>query len=434
MAFLLLLFIVNMDKEIFDIFGYSMDYQIFFDLFNYPIDILIEIVSYWICIEEVCLLDSSFCNKLRRDDFLNLLKEVGFKQSGVEIENCEIKSYLFLNWVFDRTIKLYEIFLQVEDLHDFNLLIKLDFSKTIRIELMQYYPSDGDLSKLINSCVFLNQLILQQCEVSDLMIQSFDRLNQIQLLKIYSVSTDYSMDSMSTLATNCTSLVKLCLIFTAGNGSFGDDNNSSALLDIFKSNFKLNSINVDLIDHKPRKYNTNITLLTDMIGYCPGLRKIDLKWYGILDITLLTVFLTYYVFIEELYFEVTDMLERRTSSYTISKNKSCKLIEITDHHVINDANFLGVFKSCEFTEIILISTKPISNVSITKISQYCKHNLRSITLNNCGNNFSHQSLLYLIENCKVLNSLSLKNCFHIDIKVLKSKLEKNHIDIIVIKL
>jgi hypothetical protein len=418
-----------MEKENFDIFGYSMDYQIFFDLFNYPNDILVEIVSNWINIEEVCLLDSAFSNKLRRADLVNLFQEKGFRQCGVEIENFEIKSYLFLYWVFVRKIKLYEIFLQVEDVHDFNLLNKMDLSKTIRIELLQYYPSDGDLSNLINSCVLLEQLILQQCEVSDLMIQSFNRLNQIQLIKIYSGSRDYSMDSMSTLAANCTSLVQLCLIFTAVNGSCGDTNNNLALLDIFKSNVKLNSITVDLIDIKPCKYNTNITLLTDMIGYCPSLREIDLKWYGILDMNQLTAFVTYYVCIEELYFEVTDILDRRTSSYTINKNKSSKLIEISDHYIVNDADFLRVFKSDEFTEIILTSTKPISNVLITKISHYCKHILRSITLNNCGNNFSHHSLIYLIENCKVLNSLRLKNCDHIDMKALKSNFKRNAIKV-----
>jgi hypothetical protein len=425
----------NVIYDTFDVFGYSKDYRFFFDLFDYPIDIVVEIVSKWNVIEDVCSLDSAYCNKFRRTDFERLLKHTGFTQSGIEIEGfCDI-SYFFLEWIFLRSIKLYEIYLQIEDSDDFDLLCQLDLSKTTRLKLVQYSPNDGNLSILVNSCVMLKQLVLLCCQVSDSMILSVTCLHQLEYLKIFSRSSEFTMDSVSTLAANCKSLKKLCLIFSGTDGESSNLRNHEALLELLQRNLNLLSIDVDLINDQPLRNNTNISLLNDMVGYCKYLKKCELKWYGIFNISHLTTFLAYFNFIEYISLEVTDNSHevlQVTSCYTYSHQNMSKCLKIVDHSIIKNYDFLSLFEQHEFNEIKLFRTQPVSNEIISQIAHRNAKSLQKLSLNDCGKKFTYDSIVKLLTCCKVIRSLYLNLCGHLKYVALvtfcpNTLLEKLHI-------
>jgi hypothetical protein len=148
---------------------------------------------------------------------------------------------------------------------------------------------------------------------------------------------------------NCKSLEQLCLIFSGINGKSSDiRTSSSALLDLLKGNQNLIVIDIDLINNKPLCNNSNITLLSDMIGYCQFLKHLDLKWYGTFDISHLTLFLAYYGSIEHITLEVTDQSSQITSCYTYSQQNCYKYIHIIDHLVVQELDFWKLFEQSDF--------------------------------------------------------------------------------------
>jgi hypothetical protein len=407
----------------FDLFGYPDSFIILFEIFDYPNDILIEIVSKWIVLEDVCSLDTAYCNKFRREHLTELLKHIGFTQSGIECENDPEKSLWFFDWVFSRNIKLYQIYLHVDNYEDFGLLCELDLSLTTRIKLFQYSPPDGNLANLINLCVRLEQLVLQYCRVSDYMIQSLPRLHQLKYLKIDSTSLDFTMDSISTLAASCTSLEKLCLIFYDFNGESINMDTNETLLELFKRNHNLRSIEVDLINSNPLSNNTNLSLVSDMVGHCQYLKKCDFKWYGPFNISHLSSFLKFYCCIESFSLVVEDPrpdFDPVLSKYIYSKQNDSKRLKIVDH----SGDLLCLFDYHAFTEIDLVCTRPVTDITISRIAQKSRNQLLKLTLDNCGDQFSNDSILDLLNSCKELSMLCLIHCDHLNFKTLASKFQK----------
>ncbi len=416
-------------NESFEIFGYANDYLILFDLFDYPEDILVDFFSQWNVIKDICSLDTAYCNKFRRQDFKRLLTHKGFTISGIECEEYydENLCYLFLDWIFVRKIKLCEIFLLVDDFQDFDLLCKLDLTRTTRIKLIQYSPSDGDLSILVNSCVSLEHLILQNCKVSNIIIKSIAHcLHQLKYLNIFSSCSDFTMDAILILAANCKSLEKLCLIYSRWNYNEKEleegkqqQSTTETLLELFKNNLNLRAIDLDLTNGQSLCKNTSLSLMNDIVvGHCcQYLTKCDLKWYGKFNIAHLTSFLTCCGLMQTFSLEVTDLhnLIQTTSSYNYLKSDKYKCLKISDHSSVIQNDILRFFDNHnDFTEVALINTGPIKDQIICKIAHTSSKSLRTMTLDNCGEQFTHDSILELFALCQSLHSIYLNKCDHLN--------------------
>jgi hypothetical protein len=88
--------------------------------------------------------------------------------------------------------------------------------------------------------------------------------------------------------------------------------------------------------------------------------------------------------------------------------------------VVQELDFWKLFEQSDFSEIHLHCTRPVTDAFITKIAQSRSQSLQDITFDNCGQDFSHHSLLNLIESCKVLKFLRLAHCDHLNLVALKT--------------
>jgi hypothetical protein len=395
-------------------------------LLDYPDVLINEWLTNWIILDDFCALDTAFCNKSQRIFFQAIMKRKEFTQRGIKSKYNNQKVLFFLRWIFSRGIKLNYIFLQVQNEEEFNLLNKINLSSTKVVKIRHYEPSEGSIVRLVDSCICVERLVLNDCSVSDSMIYHMSKINQLLYIKLYSNSSDCTMNTILTIAEKCRNLVKIVLIYGCCNGDSQYVDVNGALLKLVQNNKCLNHIHIDLVDEWPQNNNTNLTILRDIIGCCLQLVYCDLKYYGVFDISYLTTFLMYQKTIKQLFIEVTDAEEGLFSRYSYCASyNSVKELTITNHIIKDDLKFENLFQEIQFTEIVLDNIQSISDNVITFIAFHNNVMLKSFLIENCGSKWTHESLNKLLVNCLKLECLSLIECHHLNFNNIAENLQQH---------
>jgi hypothetical protein len=406
-------------------------------LFNYPDDLLNEVFTQWIVLDDFCVVDTAVCNTFQRINFELIIKREEFTQRGIKAEDYQHKSLSFLKWIFLRGIKLHYIFLQVRNVEEFTFLNKINLSKTKIVKIHHYDPAEGSIVRLVESCICLERLVLNNCKVSDAIIFYMSRcFNQLKYLKLYSNSSDCTMNSILAIAEKCRSLEKIVLIYGCSNGNSQYVDINDALLKLVQNNTYLKNIHIDLVDEWPQNNNTNLTILKDIIGNRLQLVQCDLKYYGVFDISYLTTFLLHQKTIRQLYIEVTDAEEGLFThySYCTSANNSVKELTIANHVIKDDLKFENLFQENQFTDIVLDNIQSISDNIIILIAFHSNVMLKSFFIENCGSEWTHDSLNKLLVNCLKLECLSLVECLHLNFDNIAENLQQYALQYSLLKL
>jgi hypothetical protein len=385
-----------------------------FDILSFPDVIINDVLSHWLLIEEVCFVDTSFCNSFRRLDFKLTLKRREFQQNGTEDFYYNQKGLFFYKWIFMREIKLLSVYLLVQNKMEFNELIRINLSSTNTLKLTHYEPEEGNIVYLINSCENLKELSLKNCKISDTVLKTFPRLEQLKLFEFYSNSIDCTMNSISTLAHKCVMLETLVLIFCLGNGDSQYVDVNTSLLELFQSNTALKHIEIDLIDEWSQSNNTNLTFLRDMTGECANLQHCDLKYYGVFDVSQLTCFLLNHDALQFFNLDIVDPNDGSNSEYYFHSCLNTRIISISNHTVVNNNEFGNLFQMLTFTEIVLDRVDMITDDVIRAIASNNNLFLQSITIKDCGHQWTANALSKLLSSCSLLRCLTLTDCIHIN--------------------
>jgi hypothetical protein len=396
-------------------------------IFSYPDAILNEIFTKWVDINDFCAVDSAVSNVEQRPYFEDLIQSEAFTQYGIDTESFHNqKGFLFLKWIFRRGIKLQYIFLDVQNKEEFALLSSINLSVAKIIDLRHYEPQEGSLFPLINACVRLEELVLKNCNISDIIMYLMPRLNQLKYLNLYSYSNFLTMDAISTVSHKCFSLEKIILIFGCGNGDSQHVNVNDSLAKLVYNNNLLNYIEVDLVDERPGNNNSNLTFLKDIAGRCKNLRHCEIKYYGVLDITCLAKFISCQDIIEKLALEVTDTEEGQFCEVYYCSYNNKKILHIFEHINRNDNQFESLFYNTQFTHIKLKNIKSISDKVVSLIALHSCFSLMYITIYNCGIKWTTDSLKKLLMSCVNLECITLRKCHQINFAKIIEAFDDQH--------
>lgn len=151
----------------------SLNIKHFIDL---SIDIIIDILTIWLEIKDVCKLDTAMNNKKERVILLNILKSNMSIFNGIQSYIISNINNTYLKWIVLREIKIKRLNIRncyEEKLHEIELILKLNSKSLVNLEIINsdaysmgnYYNPfiDSNISSF-NKQDFLHSLISNNCK------------------------------------------------------------------------------------------------------------------------------------------------------------------------------------------------------------------------------------------------------------------------------
>jgi hypothetical protein len=136
-----------------------------------PNDISENIFSNWLSPYDLCEFDSSMCNFEQRKQFFRLIRSKTFSIIGYESSRSHLRAVYYNKWLAYRSIKVKTLYLFGPDQINFSSSLH-NFEQVRKLELSNVNgPTTcvSEISNIINSCNFLNELTLWD-------VQSFNEL------------------------------------------------------------------------------------------------------------------------------------------------------------------------------------------------------------------------------------------------------------------
>jgi hypothetical protein len=222
----------------------------------------------WIEVKNICYLDSAFCNKNQKKNFLNSLNKlviIGCFCDEFDLSECiKTNTELYLGWILKKNIFLNHLCThqwnkKILDLFQIVLNNSEPFLKSLTFNFKHYNIEKKILSEILNSKKLKNLIEL-----------SFIHFKYVNL----SVINDFSLVAISE---NCLNLKMLNL-----EGCFRITDND--LMELSKNCSKLEKLNLKNFIH------INDRSITAISNNCSNLKSLNLSFCpGITDTSVITV-------------------------------------------------------------------------------------------------------------------------------------------------
>jgi len=379
-----------------------------------PFDIYVSVIMNWMDSKDLAFFDTAVCNYEMRKQFTTIIQNKIFYIAGMDSNdlNSLEKIDLFLSWVAVRELKVKKLFLfGCEQMCRCLSFHNSYFDQVTKLELAHV---EGNLNhiieivKIINNCHKIQHLTLYN-------IQSFDEVFKyisnkllrclLELRINLTCSISLSFHLTGCVANYCSHLVFLNLAENNFVGGSPDVLGQLVRILFANSNLLYIGLNHALLD---------CTILTAIQINCRLIQRIKLSGSR-----------------RVLMSDIMDTAKRcpTLTSFLVDANPEAplgptrELIGLFRMLKVSDAFLVQVFQSVNLSASILlrVTELPIIKVSFKglrltneMISSLARNSplLELLSINNCADLFSVQSMLKITSKCLLLKKLHLGDCVH----------------------
>jgi hypothetical protein len=402
-------------------------------------DILICIIANWSDINCATKFDTACCSSAIRLQALELFEHDGFTMISPLITTGDTV-HQFFKWITQRNIKLSSLCLLAPKTIDEQASflpcpISLMKIKELRI--------DGDfdmkLENLINNCLNLRHLTLHSASVNDGLFDKIERLSLLESIKLSSDTTELTPKVLHVLADTCRNLQIIDLKFYSEWSTIDDvDIEKNLLLDfrdtlttlLSHNNIKQLEIGLTLfsnmfrfVEHDDEYFIDSWGLVDIISNTCPSIEICKISYSGSLNTSHVANFFhnnkllrNFTLDNNSVYdpFVCREIVFERTSEVRSILCSDFYDMEYDYEDYLGESRIECLFELCNsYTHIDLAYIHELGFRLLCFIAGKNFETLVHLSITECGTDWSISAIVVVLNACKQLTSLELKDCDHI---------------------
>jgi hypothetical protein len=415
-------------------------------ILDLPKGLFTEFLTKWLTVQQVCRLDSVYCNRNKRELFLNSVAEdVVFSNDPF----LSVDMNRFTEWLVKRKMKLSRIKISMMTMPNVNMMapmLKISGKCMNFIALHNYTGNSLDkvALEIANNCKTLTKLTLMDCDIP----KGFERIlkacTKIAELRIYECkefnSIKLKRESAQTLLNRCPQLRILDISYSGTGTTLGEF--ARACPNLMKLDISYCKEITDESIFLVAKHCTRLTtigffkveVLTDdaiveLAKSCPLLTTVDIASCDFLTNASVIALATHCKLLQKLYIQSNTnfgdpalvALAQNSSHLEILYCGHCtdvtdvgikaiaencgklKRIVMGDNDTITDAAVVAIASSCPHLIELGLGAMSICDVALNAVALHCPH-LEQLDIQE-SSNLTHHGIFSIVLNCTKLNTL-----------------------------
>ena len=391
-------------------------------LFAIPDDILADIYTIWLRLDDVCRLDSALCSKIWRPPFLRLVstKVIRFLREEIDVLDhilCTTTHKALtlpaLEWILERGIHLASLRVRIvhhgiskeDEVHFGRILFallnegRLDKLETINFDRFSYYIKDADIAAILaKSYISMKSIVMHGCNISESSAAHIKRCTGLEAFAAYGKE---SVAELVEIVQSCRKIRKLNI------SRFFDKLTDESLQSVATHCRFIEHLNIEYC------FAVSDAAIRRVAESCLNLQFVDLSWTKITDDSVVS-FCKHCPQLKVILLNGCDLLTEAAIFAIAERLPGLTRIGLSEFLALTTTTVEKLVLACRDLEHISLGSfanSNIGNATLEKIAEHCSK-LKELWVANC-HDVTWEGLAAVAKTCVNLRTVRMNPKLHV---------------------